>query len=109
MSKKKQITDARGILDRRHPPTKKDAELRAKFRGDLEIAEMIYEARMNAGLSQRALAKLVGTTASVICQLEDANYEGHSMAMLRRVAQALHQRVEVRFVPEKNKSDLMPA
>ncbi len=109
MSKKKHITDARSILDRRHPPTKKDTELRAKFRGDLEIAEIIYEARTNAGLSQRALAKLVGTSASVICQLEDANYEGHSMAMLRRVAKALHHRVEVRFVPEEKQGELMPA
>jgi hypothetical protein len=41
----------------------------------------------------------VGTTASVICRLEDAGYEGHSMTMLRRVAQAMGKRVEVRFVP----------
>ncbi len=41
----------------------------------------------------------MGTTASVICRLEDADYEGHSMAMLRRIAAALKKRVEVRFVP----------
>jgi hypothetical protein len=42
---------------------------------------------------------LIGTTASVICRLEDADYEGHSLAMLRRIAAALNQRVEIRFVP----------
>ncbi len=45
--------------------------------------------------------KLVGTTASVICLLEDADYEGHSLSMLRRIAAALHRRVEIRFVRDK--------
>jgi hypothetical protein len=44
------------------------------------------------------------TTASVICLLEDADYEGHSMAMLTRIAAALNQRVEIRFVPLKAKT-----
>lgn len=66
---------------------------------DADIATSIYNLRTAAGLSQRALAAKVGTTASVICRLEDADYEGHSMAMLRRVAAAVGQRVEVRFVP----------
>jgi hypothetical protein len=36
---------------------------------------------------------------TVICRLEDAHYEGHSLVMLRRIAAALQQRVEMRFVP----------
>lgn len=66
---------------------------------DTEVATLIYDLRTAAGLSQRALAKKVGTTASVICRLEDADYEGHSLAMLRRIAAALGKRVEIRFVP----------
>ncbi len=38
-----------------------------------EIARKIYALRTRAGFSQRALAKKVGTTASVICRLEDAD------------------------------------
>jgi len=68
-----------------------------------EIARKIYELRIKAGLSQRALAKLVGTTASAVCRLEDADYEGHSLSTLRRIAAALNQRVEVRFVPVRKK------
>jgi DNA-binding XRE family transcriptional regulator len=68
-----------------------------------EIARKIYDLRTAARLSQRALAKLVGTTASVICRLEDADYEGHSLSMLRRIAAALHQRVEIRFVPVRSR------
>jgi DNA-binding XRE family transcriptional regulator len=72
-----------------------------------ELARKIYDLRTEAGLTQRQLAKLVGTTASVICRLEDADYEGHSLAMLRRIAAALDKRVEIRFLPAKHK--LKPA
>jgi ribosome-binding protein aMBF1 (putative translation factor) len=68
---------------------------------DSEVASLIYKLRTAAGLSQRALAKAAGTTASVICRLEDADYEGHSLAMLRRIAAALGKRVEIRFVPAR--------
>jgi DNA-binding XRE family transcriptional regulator len=68
-------------------------------RANEEIARKIYELRTAASLTQGQLAKLIGTTASVICRLEDADYEGHSLAMLRRIGAALNQRVEIRFVP----------
>ena len=66
---------------------------------DIQIAQLIREMRTAAGMSQRQLAKAAGTTASVICRLEDADYEGHSLAMLRRLAEALGKRIEIRFVP----------
>lgn len=83
-----------------------DPEQRAAFEEELanaEVAQKIYDLRTKAGLSQRALAKMVGTTASVICQLESSDYQGHSLSMLRRIAAALHKRVEIRFVPVKRK------
>jgi transcriptional regulator with XRE-family HTH domain len=64
-----------------------------------EIGRRIYDLRMGAGLTQGELAKRVGTTSSVISRLEDADDQGHSLGMLRRVAKALHQRVEIRFLP----------
>ncbi len=66
---------------------------------DTEVASLLYSLRTRAGLSQRALARKVGTTESVICRLEDADYEGHSLALLRRIASAVGKRVEIRFVP----------
>ena len=71
----------------------------AECRANDEIARKIQTLRAKAGLTQAQLAKLVGTTASVICRLEDADYEGHSVAMLRRIAAALDRRVEIRFLP----------
>jgi len=66
-----------------------------------EIARKIYRLRTAAGISQRELAKRVGTTASAICRLEDADYEGHSLFMLKRIAAALDKRVEIRFVSSR--------
>ena len=68
-----------------------------------EIARKVYDLRTKNGLSQRELAKRVGTSASVICRLEDADYQGHSLYMLKRIAEALDKRVEIRFVPLKRR------
>src|SRR6266404_9952804 len=96
----KPVTDAVAILHRRFyegkPARLKNLE---KARANEEIARKIHELRSKAGLTQTQLAGLIGTTASVICRLEDADYQGHSLAMLRRIASALNQRVEIRFVP----------
>ena len=75
----------------------------AEEEANLEIAQKIYDLRANAGLSQRQLAKLVGSSASAICRLEDADYQGHSLSMLRRIAAALDKRVEIRFVSLRTK------
>jgi ribosome-binding protein aMBF1 (putative translation factor) len=96
----KKKTDAIDMLHRRYIEGRpaREAEL-AEARADIGVAEKIRSLRAKAGLSQRELAKLVGTTASVICRLEDADYEGHSLAMLNRIATALKKRVEIRFLP----------
>src|SRR5580700_9241567 len=65
---------------------------------NVEAAQLVYDLRTRAGLSQRELAKKVGTTASVICRMEQADYEG-SLPMLRRIAGALNRRLELRAVP----------
>ncbi len=66
-----------------------------------QIARKIYELRTKAGLTQQDLAVRVGTSKSAICRLEDADYEGHSLTMLKRIAEALDKRVEIRFLPAK--------
>lgn len=97
--KPKTTTDAVEIIHRRYFEGKPE-RLKAleEARADDEVARKIFELRTKAGLTQAQLAKAIGTTASVICRLEDADYQGHSLAMLRRVAAALNQRVEIRFV-----------
>jgi ribosome-binding protein aMBF1 (putative translation factor) len=62
------------------------------------VAQLIYDARTEAGLSQKELAKMINTTQSVISRLEDANYEGHSLSMLGRIANALNRKVKIDLV-----------
>jgi ribosome-binding protein aMBF1 (putative translation factor) len=73
-----------------------------RYRRPFEIAQMIYDARTAAGLTQKQLADLIGTKQPVISQLESADYEGQSLAMLERVAEALNLEVQLRLVPTGN-------
>src|ERR1035437_4525960 len=66
-----------------------------------DIARKIYDLRTKAGHTQQELAVRVGTSKSAIWRLEDAEYEGHSLSMLKRIAEALDKRVEIRFMPSK--------
>ena len=63
------------------------------------VAQLIYDARTEAGLSQKELAEMINTTQSVISRLEDADYDGHSLSMLSRIAQALSREVKIDLVP----------
>ena len=92
-------TDALEILDRMIGD---DAEMRhmiAEERVNAQVAQMIYEARTEAGLTQKALAVLIGSKQPVIARLEDADYDGHSISMLQRIAAALGKRLDIRLLP----------
>ena len=104
---KKTTTDAAKILAdiAGHDPKRRQAFEEAV--ANREVAQRIYELREQAGLSQTELANRVGTTQSVISRLEDADYEGHSLAMLNRIAAAVERRVEIRFLPRRRR--LQPA
>jgi len=99
MKKRKALTDAVEIVHARYfkgrPERMKALE---EARADDEVARKIFGLRTKSGLTQAQLARMIGTTASVISRLEDSDYEGHSLAMLRRIAAALNRRVEIRFV-----------
>ena len=100
---KKTTTDALKILAHM---TGKDPEMQRGFEEEVanrEVAHKIFQLRQDSGLSQAELARRVGTTQSVISRLEDADYEGHSLAMLNRIAAAVERRVEIRFVLRKRR------
>lgn len=112
MAKRRKLTtDAVQILRRRFEDSRSDRETDLKdgrcnreeepeeARADAEVARELYWLRITAGLTQRQLADLVGTTASVISRLEDEGYRGHSLSMLRSIAAAVGRRVQIRFVP----------
>ena len=100
MNQSNQTTsDAAEILDIEFGDDPGYSALRAQERVKSQAAQAIHDARQAAGLTQTQLARLAGTTQSAISRLEDGDYDGHSLAVLERIAAALHRRVEVRFVP----------
>lgn len=97
----KTTNDALKIIKRM---IKEDPELQEMVREssiNAQVSQIIYDARKQAGLTQQQLAAKVGTTQSVIAQLEDADYEGHSLSILARIAAALNQKVEIKMSPKE--------
>lgn len=60
-----------------------------------EIAVLIYSERTQAGLTQQELAEKAGTHQPVIARLEDAEYNGRTIELLRKVLRALGRRLAV--------------
>lgn len=74
-----------------------------------DVALQIAALRQQAGLSQKELARLLRTSQQQISRLESPGYEGHSLSMLRRVADALHARVRIVFEPATSEKEKQAA
>ena len=68
----------------------------------VDLALLVREMRENAGLTQADLARRIETTQSVIARLEDAEYRGHSLPMLERVAAACAVTLKLRAERKPN-------
>lgn len=65
-----------------------------------EPAYQVARLRIMRGLTQKQLAKLVGTKQSSIARLESGRTEPR-LSFLRRVVKALRGRLEVRIIPQE--------
>lgn len=77
-----------------------DPELAAAVEQEVintRIARQVCDLREAAGLTQKQLAEMIGTQQSVVSRIEDADYEGHSLGLLKRIADALGKRLRVEF------------
>lgn len=66
-----------------------------------DVALQLTDLRKKSGLSQKELARRVGTSQQQISRLESPSYEGHSLSMIRRVAEVLGAAVRVTIEPLK--------
>ncbi len=64
-----------------------------------DVALQITAARKRAGLSQKELADKLKTSQQQVSRLESPSYEGHSLRMLRRVAEAVGAEITIAFTP----------
>jgi DNA-binding XRE family transcriptional regulator len=105
--KTRKITDGLEIIERRY--LRKDKEMKRLVDEEfekLQIGLQIYNLRREADLTQEELADLVGTKGSVISRLESAEYDGHSLKLLERIAVALGKKIDLRIVDRDDKLQL---
>ncbi len=84
------------------------SEARAGVEQDLDLGQLIYDLRTEAGLSQRDLADKMGTTQSVISRLEEGGGARNRIDTLARVATALDRHLILSF-PERVPAKLKDA
>ncbi|MCP3918399.1 MAG: helix-turn-helix domain-containing protein [bacterium] len=85
-----------------------DVKLAAELeeaRATVQVADLVHSLRQQSGLTQRELARRIGTGASVICRLENDEYRGQGLSMLRRIAHALDLRVVITIKPQTPKTE----
>lgn len=80
----------------------KDAEFRRLWKEsevEYQLARRLIEKRLRQEISQRELAKKAKTTQAVISRVESMN-SNPSLGFLKRLADALDSRLEIRFAPK---------
>jgi DNA-binding XRE family transcriptional regulator len=65
----------------------------------LLIREMLA-ARLRSGLTQEAVAHLMGTTKSAVSRLEAVGKHAPSLTTLKRYANAVGCHLQIKFIPE---------
>jgi DNA-binding XRE family transcriptional regulator len=90
-----------------HEAFLKKALKRKEFREAYENLEEEYKfaremlaARSRFGLTQEAVAELMGTTKSAVSRLEAAGKHAPSLTTLKKYAQAVGCRLEIKLVPD---------
>ena len=68
----------------------------------LQLANQIAKLREGRQLSQAQLARRIGTQQSAVARMEQSTYRGYTVSTLAKIAAAVGQRLEVRFVPGRH-------
>lgn len=95
MKSRKKTSDAVELMNKWYGGDQEWEQMLVEERLRVQVGQIVYDLRIEAGLSQTALAKLVGTGQSIISRLENADYDGSALEMLFRVCSALHRQVRV--------------
>jgi len=68
------------------------------------LIRAMLSARSNSGLTQEAVAELMGTTKSSVSRLESAGKHAPSLTTLQKYAKAVGCRLEIKLVPANRKT-----
>lgn len=78
----------------------KDPAFKAEFdrqQPEFAVINAIIEARRKKGITQKTLARRIGTKQSVISRLESGR-ANPSVGFLKKLAQALNSHLEIKFI-----------
>ena len=79
------------------PDFKKEYEA---LQPEMNITRTILDARIRAGMTQMELAETSGISQADICRLEKGT-RNPSIALLKRLAEAMDSTLRIEFVPKK--------
>lgn len=99
MSRRKKVTDAVELMDRWYGSIPGWDDMVAEEELNMQIGQAVYDLRHKVGLSQTDLAKLTGTTQAIISKVENADYDGNPMEILKRVCFAVHVTIRISCAP----------
>lgn len=68
------------------------------------LVRELLAARSRAGLTQEAVAELMGTSKSAVSRLESAGKHAPSMSTLKKYAEAVGCHLEIKLVPQGKES-----
>ncbi len=74
-----------------------------------DIALQLAALRHARGLTQQQVADLLGTKQQAIARLEDPNYSGHSLSMVRRYVEALGATLDLKIALAESTADYTAA
>jgi DNA-binding XRE family transcriptional regulator len=67
----------------------------------VSIGEQLAALRQKANMTQAAVAKKVGTTASAISRYENAEYDRYELQTLRKIVEACGGKLDIIVAPAK--------
>ncbi|MEW6665590.1 MAG: helix-turn-helix transcriptional regulator [Thermodesulfobacteriota bacterium] len=70
-----------------------------ELEGEYSLAREMLSARSRCGLTQEAVAELMGTTKSAVSRLESGGKHAPSLTTLKKYARAVGCRLEIKLVP----------
>ena len=95
MSKKGRVKDAVELIEKWYGQTPGWNEMVAEEQLKMDVGQVVCDLRTSLGMTQSEFADLVKVKQPIISEIENANYNGNTIEIFKRVCLALHMRIRV--------------
>ena len=89
------VSDAVELMDRWYGNIPHWDDLVAEEEFKMQVGQAVYDLRNAVGMSQADLARLIGANQATVSKVENADYDGHTIEVLKRVCFALHTKISI--------------